>query len=550
MPAKKTPRAEPKKRHRVAREKAFASRPRVLPELVFGLVGPVKTDLKFVGNELEARLHEVGYEDVQRVRISDLIAEIHGEVQLCDTEGEPIRLESAPEDQRLLSYMEAGNALRRLSGDPAILAAYAAGKIGRSRDPKRSRASIIHSLKTPEETHLMRRIYGVGFFLIGASSPPSVRENSLAVAIARARDVAESAPGFKLIRKTARQLIEKDENEPDYAGQKLRDTFHLSDFFVSLEDESPRAFDAASVALRRFVELVMGNLGHTPSKDEYLMFLAYAASMRSGALARQVGAVAATERGEILGLGCNDVPRAGGGLYWAEDVDDARDLKRTRDSSNELSENMLGELFQRMEVQKLIKEPPSMADVRRALRGTRVLSLLEFGRTTHAEMEALLSAARVGASIRDCVLYTTTFPCHECARLILTAGVKKVLYVEPYPKSLAAKLHSDGISIGYQQQPAAGLPKVEFLPFAGVGPRRYMDLFSTTTSVGKTLERKTPEGLRIEWNASTAEPRLPLIPASYIDLEEKTLVEIEDKLRSIEANLRDNLRRGASHGKR
>jgi len=396
----------------------------------------------------------------------------------------------------------------------------------------------------------MRRIYGVGFFLIGASSPPSVRENSLAVAIARARDVAESAPGFKLIRKTARQLIEKDENEPDYAGQKLRDTFHLSDFFVSLEDESPRAFDAASVALRRFVELVMGNLGHTPSKDEYLMFLAYAASMRSGALARQVGAVAATERGEILGLGCNDVPRAGGGLYWAEDVDDARDLKRTRDSSNELSENMLGELFQRMEVQKLIKEPPSMADVRRALRGTRVLSLLEFGRTTHAEMEALLSAARVGASIRDCVLYTTTFPCHECARLILTAGVKKVLYVEPYPKSLAAKLHSDGISIGYQQQPAAGLPKVEFLPFAGVGPRRYMDLFSTTTSVGKTLERKTPEGLRIEWNASTAEPRLPLIPASYIDLEEKTLVEIEDKLRSIEANLRDNLRRGASHGKR
>ncbi len=77
------------------------------------------------------------------------------------------------------------------------------------------------------------------------------------------------------------------------------------------------------------------------------MFQAYAASMRSGALARQVGAVVATEKGEVLGLGCNDVPRAGGGLYWADDPDDARDLQRSRDSSNELSERMLGELFER-----------------------------------------------------------------------------------------------------------------------------------------------------------------------------------------------------------
>lgn len=550
MPAKKMPKAQPSDRDRASRVDVLASRPRLLPELVFGLVGPVKTDLKFIGDELEARLREVGYEDVHRIRISDLIAEIHREVQLCNAKGEPISLASTPEDQRLQSYMEAGNALRRLSGDPAILAAYAAGKIGRSRDPRKSRASIVHSLKTPEETHLMRRIYGVGFFLIGASSRPSVREHSLAVAIARDRGVAQSAPGFRAIQDTARKLIEKDENEPDYAGQKLRDTFHLSDFFVSLEDESDRALGSASTELRRFVELVMGNLAHTPSKDEYLMFLAYAASMRSGALARQVGAVAATEGGEVLGLGCNDVPRAGGGLYWPDDCDDARDLKRPRDSSNELSEEMLGELFQRMKAQKVIKAPPSMIEVRKALRGTRVLSLLEFGRTTHAEMEALLSAARVGAPIRDCLLYTTTFPCHECARLILTAGVKRVIYVEPYPKSLAAKLHPDGISIGRQQQPVTGLPKVEFLPFTGVGPRRYMDLFSTMTSVGKTLQRKTPEGHRIEWNPATAEPRLPLIPASYIDLEEKTLVEIEEKLRSIETNWRDNSRRGKSHGRR
>ncbi|MGA8809351.1 MAG: deaminase [Thermoanaerobaculia bacterium] len=503
-----------------------------------------------MGNELEARLNDVGYRDVQRIRISDLIADIHRVIPLRDPNGKAIQLERTPEDQRLLSHMEAGNALRRLTCDPSILAAYAAGKIGRGRDPNRPRASIVHSLKTPEETHLMRRIYGVGFFLIGASSPPEVRENNLAVAIARDRGIAQSAPGFESIKKTAKKLIEKDENEPDDSGQKLRDTFHLSDLFVSLGDESQTALAGASAELSRFVQLVMGNLAHTPSKDEYLMFHAYAASMRSGALARQVGAVAATERGEILGVGCNDVPRAGGGLYWPDDADDARDLKRPRDSSNELSEEMLNELLERMQAQKLIKTQPPMAEVRKALRGTRILSLLEFGRTTHAEMEALLSAARIGAPVAGCVLYTTTFPCHECARLILTAGVKKVIYVEPYPKSLAAELHSDGISIGRQHQPATGLPKVEFLPFAGVGPRRYMDLFSTMTSVGKTLERKTPDGHRIEWNAATAEPRLPLIPASYVDLEKKATAEIADKLQNINPKSRDNSHREKPHGKR
>ena len=523
---------------------------RYLPELVVGLVGPVKTDLKFVGNEIEELLRQVGYGDIQRIRISDLITEIEREIPLHGLDDVKITLEAGSEDRRLLTYMEAGNAIRRMTGDPSILAAYAVGRLRHGRDPQKPRASIIHSLKTPEETQLLRRIYGVGFFLIGASSPRSVRENSLATAIASERGVGQSSKKFAECQETARQLIEKDENEPESSGQKLRDTFHLSDFFVSIDDESKTSRDAASAELRRFVELVMGNLGHTPTRDEYLMFQAYAASMRSGALARQVGAVVATEKGEVLGLGCNDVPRAGGGLYWPGDPDDARDLTRERDSSNELSEQMLGELLDRLKGHELLAAVPDMADVRHALRGTRVLSLLEFGRTTHAEMEALLSAARIGASIQDCALYTTTFPCHECARLILTAGVKRVVYVEPYPKSLAAQLHSDGLSMGPHENSEAGLPKVEFLPFAGVGPRRYMDLFSMMTSVGKSLDRKTSDGFRIKWSPETAEPRLPLLPASYIELEGKTLLEIEERFRSLKVNSRDNSPREKRNGRR
>ena len=44
-------------------------------------------------------------------------------------------------------------------------------------------------------------------------------------------------------------------------------------------------------------------------------------------------------------------------------------------------------------------------------------------------------------------LYTTTFPCHNCTRHIVAAGISRVVYVKPYPKSLAFQLHYDSISL-------------------------------------------------------------------------------------------------------
>lgn len=55
----------------------------------------------------------------------------------------------------------------------------------------------------------------------------------------------------------------------------------------------------------------------------------------------------------------------------------------------------------------------------------------------HAEMFAITDAARRGLSVRDATLYCTTFPCHMCARHIIASGIRKVVYIEPYPKSMA-----------------------------------------------------------------------------------------------------------------
>ncbi|MCX6716233.1 MAG: deaminase [Candidatus Taylorbacteria bacterium] len=50
----------------------------------------------------------------------------------------------------------------------------------------------------------------------------------------------------------------------------------------------------------------------------------------------------------------------------------------------------------------------------------------------HAEAEVIASAAEKGLSLKGASLYSTTFPCPNCARLIAQAGIKKVFYSKGY----------------------------------------------------------------------------------------------------------------------
>jgi deoxycytidylate deaminase len=100
-------------------------------------------------------------------------------------------------------------------------------------------------------------------------------------------------------------------------------------------------------------------------------------------------------------------------------------------------------------------------------------------------MEAISACARSGRSVRGTDLYTTTFPCHNCCRHIIGAGIRKVVYIEPYAKSKASILHKDEVSIDHVED-----GKLPFLSFLGVGPRRYFDLFSLKLSTGYPIERK------------------------------------------------------------
>lgn len=158
-------------------------------------------------------------------------------------------------------------------------------------------------------------------------------------------------------------------------------------------------------------------------------------------------------------------------------------------------------------------EDHTLEQLRSALAATGLTDLTEFGRSVHAEMEALLACARTGRSPREATLFTTTFPCHNCCRHIIASGVRKVVYIEPYAKSKAPILHDDAITVDDLQD-----GKIPFVPFVGIGPRRYFDLFSLTLSTGYPIGRKD-EGRVIPWVRHQAPPRLQLQPSSYLDRE-------------------------------
>jgi deoxycytidylate deaminase len=159
---------------------------------------------------------------------------------------------------------------------------------------------------------------------------------------------------------------------------------------------------------------------------------------------------------------------------------------------------------------------------KKLLMGGLLMDITEYGRAAHAEMEALLSCARSGVSTRGCTLYSTTFPCHNCAKHIIAAGIARVVYVEPYPKSQASDLFGDSIRVhGIDDG------RVAFTQFVGVGARRFIDLFSMALSSGTVVKRKRRGGLAAEWSPEKATVRVPVMPNCYLDREQVAEQELD-----------------------
>ncbi|HEX4770241.1 MAG TPA: anti-phage dCTP deaminase [Bryobacteraceae bacterium] len=517
-------------------------------ELVFAFVHPVGTSVEPIQSYLERLLSQFGYR-LELIKLTDYFQKHIESFAL------KIELNDSTYYNRVRTRIDAGNELCRSANRKDFIGLIGLAEISRRRtdnNPRTKTAYLISSLKRPEEVELLRQVYGPGFFLIAIYTPEQERIMHLETH----RDMQEA---------DARELIARDKKERDAFGQNTSNAFAQADVFIA---QDPNVFKDQ---LGRFVDLVFGYPFATPAQDEHNMFLAFAASLRSGDLARQVGAAISTPEGDVLAVGCNDVPAFGGGLYWPG-PEDQRDHVRRSDSNEKQRDKIIQELLGLLKNDSFLTEhdlesalrsaselngeivdrllgdkeliaalvrvvcnpaPISLNEGKELLRSTSLFSLTEFGRAVHAEMDALLTCGRTGRSTSGTTLYTTTFPCHNCTRHIIASGIRRVVYVEPYPKSQALQLHHDAISIeerGWANRSTCQ-SRVIFEPFLGIGPRRYFDLFSLKLGGGRKVHRKEEKGSGdvLPWHRGVEHrPRTPMDPTSYLDRELKAASQVED----------------------
>lgn len=131
------------------------------------------------------------------------------------------------------------------------------------------------------------------------------------------------------------------------------------------------------------------------SWDDYFMEITHLVAKRSTCLRRQVGAVIVRDK-RILATGYNGAPK---GLAHCSET---------------------GCLREKLGI-------PS---------GQRQ----ELCRGLHAEQNAIIQAALSGVSIEDSQIYSVTRPCIVCAKMIINAGIKRVVFHEGYPDSLSEQM--------------------------------------------------------------------------------------------------------------
>ncbi|MDR3562537.1 MAG: cytidine/deoxycytidylate deaminase family protein [Negativicutes bacterium] len=141
-----------------------------------------------------------------------------------------------------------------------------------------------------------------------------------------------------------------------------------------------------------------------PSWDEYFMDITKVVASRSTCLRRQVGAVIVKGK-RLLSTGYNGAPQ---GLPHCAEVGCLREE-----------------------------------------RGVPSGERHELCRGTHAEQNAIVQAALHGVAIEGSTLYCTHQPCSGCTKMIINAGIKRIIYQHAYPDELAIELLS-GTEIEYR----------------------------------------------------------------------------------------------------
>lgn len=423
----------------------------------------------------------------------------------------------------LYAKMQIFNALRksqhRCKFGKKILAMINTTKDKLSELKSENHLIVIDQIKNTFEYQLLSYVYGDNYTQIGLFSKPHKRNSYLESKFGEASDDDSNKESLlKILKKSttidldckkplgeyidndiidgivndylseirndcSSKLIKKDSIETDEShkvtGQSVSKLYHRSHFYFDLDKTTSELMQQVNT----FIEILLGKNKEYPSQSEFAMAIAAQASVRSNfPHRRHIGATLVSKHGEVLSIGSIRAPSespntqlkdqdkilSGYQKYKADTEQWVKFLRSIED--NFLSTNNISkcEIFNTVNKKCKISKD-SIIQLRRFISDS-----LDYHPCTHAEISAILDAAKLGVSIRGATLYTTLYPCHLCAKDLISAGIKKAVYLEAYPKSKNDQLYPHSITDheGHDDE------KINFSPFFGVGPDRFYFYYS------------------------------------------------------------------------
>lgn len=459
------------------------------PELVFAVVAPVGTPSAEFHERLASGLHSYGYR-TEHIKLSQLLSDLAVE--------EGRSLPSSPEDERIHALMDEGDQHCGRNDNPAAVALLGVGEIRTRRadrhaldgtpadDPESLQgiaadrtAWVLDSLKRPAEVFRLRRIYGDHLVLVSLKADDATRRRALVDKVRPSRSTASP----QRLEEIVDGLIRRDLDESDGNGQNTLKAYPAADLFVDVDVD-------VDAQVTRFLDLLFASpLYREPTACEYGMQLATTSSTRSAELGLKVGAALLRGDGGVVSLGTNRHPQPSGSPAYDASAVDIRAL--LVDTLHHMTDDLSPDARRR-----LADDPDTFASKALAgvLKGSQLSGLTEFQPTVHAEMDALVQAAKDGHDLAGATVFVTAYPCHNCAKHLVALSLN-VVYLEPYPKSRAAAMYGDAVQARFQ-------------PFVGVAPRRYLQLFGSDADAP---DRKLPDGRRKPWGPAQKTVALPRV---------------------------------------
>jgi len=404
--------------------------------LTLGITGPFGSGCSTLAKALEQLGHK-------RISIS---AGVREELLARRKSSSPLELPGKGDDRKALQ--DIGNEYRQ-KFSPAYWAELAV----RQTEASDYKGKLtFDGIRNGSELEYLRQTFP-NFFLISVWCPQSTRWERVKAQYAGDSAVFEDDD-------------KRDGNEEVEYGQQVQLCVDKADIVIR-NDENHTPPAAAISFLKRKIEqylnLLMQKEVRHPHHDELSMAIAYTTSLRSLCLKRTVGAAITDHNNILISVGYNENPepmepciRTYGYCY--------KDAK------------------QRDHIELIIKRRPECPECKKRLNGIESLRdgfKCECGyglakayspdrgmsrcTAVHAEMAAILNAG--GRDLRGKILYTTTFPCAQCARQIAYVGIKKVVYVDPYPDPDSERFLKDSCHITLQM-------------FEGVKARAYDRVFA------------------------------------------------------------------------